>query len=788
MKLLTRTAIANGLAVACASMAAHAQDTALEEIVVTATKRSISARELPYNISAVSGTTAEQFRITDIANLGKIAPGVNVVDAGVRTGFRSSAINIRGLASDPSGYIWSPAKNDPTVSLYVNDTPLFANLQLMDIDRVEVLRGPQGTLYGSGSMGGNVRYVLMKPDTEALSGRIKADASLTESAGDPNGSVSGVLNVPLSPNLAVRLNGSYTEEKGFMDYTHLYARNTNGKIDPTAPPLLADPSDQVNSPAVFTSKDDADNSDALYLRAAALYRNDKVSALLTLVHQELSADTTPMYQGINDEDDTHSAALHLIPFDSETDMAALEMDFDLGFATLTSASSFSRIESEGLHAETEVYTRFSFYPAYYGSSPRPLVMDWSVRDQDSYTQELRLVSSGDNRVDWLAGAYWSRTEGETTVRQFYPGYDDYANACFAAGGALGGVPCGYGTLFGIYPDNGGVPIVKDLAYLSDFQDEFQELAGFGEITFHVTDTWEITAGGRVFDQEYDIAEQGGLMFVPDGVVSEEQSAKFSDSLFKLNTAWSFLENHRLYATWSEGFRRGGINALGPLATPQTGSFKPDQITNIELGLKGLFADRIEYTVAVFDIDWSDIQIRSSCSSLALLCTVTGGDATVKGLEAEVTAAVTESLRLIGGYTYTDATLDQAKGSLVGLAEDGARLPGSAKHAGNLAAVYTSELDGGLSLELTASLSYAGKRKTDVQSLEMETLPTYTVIDASASVSGKHWSVGLFARNLSNERSRISQLATFDGSGGWGPEAPAIARRPRTIGLTASYNF
>jgi outer membrane receptor protein involved in Fe transport len=191
---------------------------------------------------------------------------------------------------------------------------------------------------------------------------------------------------------------------------------------------------------------------------------------------------------------------------------------------------------------------------------------------------------------------------------------------------------------------------------------------------------------------------------------------------------------------------------------------------------------------VYYIDWSDIQIRSSCSSLALLCTVTGGDATVKGLEAEVTAAVTDSLRLIGGYTYTDATLDEAKGGLLGLAEDGARLPGSAKHAGNLAAVYTSELDGGLSLELTASLSYAGKRKTDVQSLEMETLPTYTVIDASASVSGEHWSVGLFARNVSNERSRISQLATFDGSGGWGPEAPAIARRPRTIGLTASYQF
>ncbi|MFM7273812.1 MAG: TonB-dependent receptor domain-containing protein, partial [Gammaproteobacteria bacterium] len=209
---------------------------------------------------------------------------------------------------------------------------------------------------------------------------------------------------------------------------------------------------------------------------------------------------------------------------------------------------------------------------------------------------------------------------------------------------------------------------------------------------------------------------------------------------------------------------------------------------MEIGVKGLIAGRFEYTVALYDIDWSDIQIRSSCSSLALLCTVTGGDASVKGLEAELTAALTDSLRLIGGYTYTDATLEEAKGGLTGLAEDGARLPGSARHSGNVAVVSTTPLDGGLSLELTASLSYAGKRKTDVQSLEMETLPTYTVIDVSASVSSEHWSLGLFAKNLSDERSRISQLATFEGSGGWGAEAPAIARRPRTIGLSASYSF
>ena len=799
------SSLLKALVITCSGIAlsvhAHGQDDAsiesdaadrkvLDAVTVTSTKRAVSARDLPYNVSAVTGETVERLGIADVADLSKIAPGVNVVDAGVRTGFRSSGINIRGLAIDNTGFIWSPAKNDPTIGMYVNDTPLFANLQLMDIERIEVLRGPQGTLYGSGAMGGNVRYVLQKPNADGIEGQFKGGLSSTEDAGDLNYELSGVVNFPVTDRLSVRLNAKYAEEAGFMDYTNLYVLTGSPGIDPTREPVLADPTDIVNSPPLFTSQEDADNSDALFFRAAARYEGDNFDILLSYLRQEVSADTSPMYQAQNDDDDTFSEAIQLIPFDGETDLLSLEMEFDVGFATLTSATSYTDSLNRGLHEETPVYTRFSFYPAYYGSSPRPLINDLSVRDQTNFSQEVRLTSNGGGAFDWLAGIFYTEMEGETTVRQFFPGYDEYANACFVETGTFGGVPCGYGTLLGIYEENGGVPIVQDLAYLSDFQDEFTEIALFGEATYHFTDTWQVTGGARVFEQTYDVAEQGGLLFVPGFVSSATASEDYSDSLFKLNTSWEYMPEHQVYATWSQGFRRGGRNALGALATPDTEGFDPDEIENFEVGVKGLIDGRFEYTLSAFTIDWTDIQLRASCTNLALICNVNGGDATTEGIEAEIAALITDNLQINAGLSLTDASLDDPQGFLVGRAQPGARLPGSPEQSGNVSAFYERELSNGLVLGATGSITYAGDRVTDAIATDAEVLSSYTLVDGSISLSNGSWTATLFVNNLTNERARISQLPSRDeaGNNNWGPEAPAIARRPRTIGVSVGYNF
>ena len=780
-----RSLLSAAVALACSghTAVAGAQEPILEEITVTATKRSESARDIPYNISAVTGDAIEAFGITDIGDLGNLVPGIAIVDVGARTGFRGSGVTIRGLATTNASVLYSPAKNDPTVGMYVGDTPLYANLQLMDVERVEVLRGPQGTLYGGGSMGGNVRYVLNQPSTDGFEGRVTAGLGKTSSASDMNSEIELVLNAPLSDNFAVRLNASSRIEKGFMDFPGVIQRDSSSTFDAQALPILEDPSDILGSGFATTSVEDADDSEALYIRGAARYQTDNLTITLNLVHQELESDASPVFETLTPEGSTTSAQGLLTPLDSETDVASLEIEYDMGFATLTSSTAQTKTDSEAFFDLTGLYTSFSFYQAYYGSSPRPLIIDHSLVDREVFTQELRLTSTGDGAVDWMVGAFYSESESDSGTFNYYPGYDDYANACFPVFG-FASPECGFGTLFGVYPDNGGVPIVQDLAYLSTFEDEFEELAVFAEVTYHINDDWRVTGGVRWFDHDYGVDEVGGLMFVPGLVIATSESTSYSDSIFKINTSYSLAEDHQVYATWSEGFRRGGANALGPFATPDTATYAADTIENREIGFKGLFGGRFEYTFAFYDIEWNDVQNVTSCAALALTCYITAGDAESKGIETEITAQLTNDFRISAGYTYTDASFkDVSPAGVTTGVSPGDVLPGTPESSGNVTGTYSRELNNGWWLDINGSLTYSDDRLSSIGNNDV-LLPSYTLVDASVSLSNENWSAKLFVNNLTDEDARLTALADVT----WGPLAPSVARRPRTIGVRASYSF
>lgn len=787
MKKCNKSLLSAAIAMACGGHAAvaGAQAPVLEEITVTATKRSESARDIPYNISAVTGDVIESFGVTDIGDLGNLVPGIAVTDVGARTGFRGTGVTIRGLATTNASVLYSPAKNDPTVGMYVGDTPLYANLQLMDVERVEVLRGPQGTLYGGGSMGGNIRYVLTQPSTEGFEGRITAGVGKTASASDMNSEVELVLNAPLTDNFAVRLNASSRTEKGFMDFPNVILRDSNSTFDPAALPLLADPSDIVGSGFATTSVEDADDSEALYLRGAARYDSDNLTVTLNIVHQELESDASPVYETPASEGSTSSAQGLLTPLDSESDLISLEIEYDMGFATLTSSTAQTKSEGEAIFDLTGLYTNFSFYQAYYGSSPRPLIIDHSIIDREVFTQELRLTSTGGESVDWMIGAFYNQSESDSGTFNYFPGYDDYANACFPVSG-FGSPECGFGTLFGVYPDNGGVPIVQDLAYFSTFADDFDELAVFGEVTYHISDDWRITGGVRWFDHDYGVDEVGGLMFVPGLVASTSESTSYSDSIFKVNTSYSLADDHQVYATWSEGFRRGGANALGPFGTPETATYAADTIENREIGFKGVFGGRVEYTVSLYDIDWNDVQNVTSCSALALTCYITAGNAESKGIETEITAQLTNDFRISAGFTYTDASFKDVSPTVAASGvSPGEVLPGTPETSGNLMGTYSRELNNGWWLDINGSVTYSDDRLSGIGNNQQDViLPSYTLIDASVRLSNETWSATLFFDNLSDEDARITALSTVS----WGPLAPSVARRPRTVGLRATYSF
>jgi len=195
----------------------------LEEVVVTATRRAESVQDVPYNISAVSGDFLDKANVSSLGDLAKLVPGLNFNDRGSRSQMFSSGIIMRGMNTDRLGRINAPLATVSPVSTYIGDTPVFVNLDLMDLDRVEVLRGPQGTLYGSGSLGGTIRYIPNEPSLDGFSGEFQAGGSEFEDASDPNYKFKGILNIPITDSLALRLNGKYSDEAGFIDMPNLYS-------------------------------------------------------------------------------------------------------------------------------------------------------------------------------------------------------------------------------------------------------------------------------------------------------------------------------------------------------------------------------------------------------------------------------------------------------------------------------------------------------------------------------------------------------------------------------------
>jgi len=763
------------------ALAEEQSELTMEELVITATRRETSIQDIPINISALSGEALSEVGAVDIADLGKIIPGLSVTDAGARTGFISNGVVIRGLNGLDTSLQHSPVKTVSPVAIYLNETPVYTNIQFTDIERVEVLRGPQGTLYGSGSVGGTVRYIMAEPSTSGFASKASLGVSKTGGASDLNSSAEMMLNMPVSDSFALRFNVKNVKEAGFIDHNNIYALDSAGK------PVLEDPSDLVNSPAIRRNVEDADDSDSLFVRLSGLWQmSDAAELKLDYFHQENDMDATSNESLALGEGSRQSPKLILEPFSGETDMLSAELSFDLGFADVTSVTSAYKTENQGTFDLTGQYLGFSFYPDYYGASPRPLIVDNSVREEDAFIQEIRVVSNTDGAIDWMAGLFYMKQDGDTKTEQFFPGYNDYANACFGAGLPFGGEPCGFGTYFGDPSVVGTAAAVEDLAYLTNFQDEFEDKAIFGEVTWHVTDQLDLTAGIRAFDQEYTLAEQGGLAFA-NLLSNERGSFDTSDELYKFNASYRYSEDHQVYFTYSEGFRRGGANALGPLGSDDISSFVPDTLDNTELGVKGSFGGRVDYTASYFSADWNDIQTRASCTDLALICTVNAGDAEVSGFDFELNAQLTENLQARLGYTNLDTELVRGNDSGGVNFATGSELAGAPSDSGNITLIYNRLLTGNKELGGYINLSYTSDRAGNLPNLgveELVKLDGYTLVDGAVSLRYNKWLTKLFVNNILDDDTWVSQA---DASL-WQTGSYAGAQRPRTIGFSVTYEY
>jgi len=469
---------------------------------------------------------------------------------------------------------------------------------------------------------------------------------------------------------------------------------------------------------------------------------------------------------------------------------------------LTSNTSWAEHKNVAAGDVTSLYDNFSFYTSLYGANPRVLVVGHQEYDDKPWAQEIRLASKTGGPYDWVAGVFYKHEQTIIQEHDFYPGYLDYYNACvpvYGAGSGLTPSQCGIGeTAYtpGSPPSYiDGIPIIKDQAYIGDFETTYTDLAAFGEFTWHFAPAWSLTGGTRVFKQTVSQSQQTGLLFDgPAYVANETLSDTWRKALWKVNVAYQIDGTNLAYATWSQGFRRGAVNALPPneaavgyVTDPGLFKVAPDTADNYEIGVKGTLQNRYRYSAAVFDIQWHNVQQSAFLTPLALPGAINVGDAYSRGFETEWYGVFTEHLAAQLDYTYNQTKLTSLNPlALSGLSVPppavGSPLPGTPKSTAAAALEYghVQFADGDLRFAVNAHYQSA---QLPALSATIPTVAGYTMVGARIGYTRSHWLSTIYVDNLTNRLGINSYTDPIQ----WGKYYQALVSRPRTIGLTIGYS-
>lgn len=364
-------------AIASTLLSGHvtAQEGMLEEVIVTASRRSESLQDIPLNITALGSDLIERERLSDLSDIARRVPGMTLVDQGPRSG---NILTVRGLNADSLTQSENTAGNSGggNVGIYVGEIPVYIDLKLNDMERIEVLIGPQGTLYGSGTLGGAVRYIPNKPQADAMSFEVRGDAYGLSEADDLGYEGGGTINIPIiQDRLALRASIDYLDDPGFIDYNYLVREA--GVSNPQ--PDLSNP-DDVN--ANLTRKEDANTEQTWSGRLALRYSGDRLDSTLSYYYQKAEIGARQVnHQDSFNTGEYESAHRFLEPSDRKNELIALELVADLGFAELTSASGYSEYNEEGSRDQTDLLLQIS-EQFYLGYELFPSFASYTREDQD----------------------------------------------------------------------------------------------------------------------------------------------------------------------------------------------------------------------------------------------------------------------------------------------------------------------------------------------------------------------------------------------------------------------
>lgn len=746
------------------------------EIIVTAQKRSQLLMDVPQSISVVGGDRLDQQQATSFADYADLVPGLTLQ----QTNPGKSRIVLRGINTGGSS---------PTVSVYVDDVPygastgqsngavLAGDFDSLDIERIEVLKGPQGTLYGANSLGGLVKFVTTPPQLGIVEGKAKAGIEAVK-GGDLGWSASGVLNVPLGDKVAVRAAGFY--------------RNTPGFID-----------------TVGLAEDDANSVESYGGRVSVLFKpSDTLSLRLNAMAQNIRADSQQSY----DADPVTLKPVSTNPYTGEpvdgytrgaryreygnTDYRLYSgvLDWDLGFATLSSVTGYSRLKSNDLQDISDQLGGLgdSIYGSG-GAGPESAGIYYpNQADQKKFTQELRLASPASDTFEWLVGAYYTKEKGRI-FQQYLP---------FAI---PDGTPIDPTLTLPVGPDGGDVTFPDFL--MAKLDSEYREYAGFANATLHLGDRFDLTGGVRYSHNKQDTSQflQGSLLPLGGGTSPDLQTGSSDEDVFTWSVSPLFrLSDHAsLYARVAKGYRPGGPNVVPPGAGADfPRQFNADTLISYEAGVRAETADRsFAIDASVFYLDWKDIQVSVTYQVPGLgAFTGDGNGRKAKSQGAEVTATLrpVSGFDVIASIAYTDAKLtddlpgiDIGTGSLVPPGYDGDRLPYAPEWSATISADYQWTLSGGAEAFVGGNVHLMSDQATDFDPTyrmvlgRRQSIDGYATVGLRAGVDIDPFRVTVFAHNLTNSGGLVN-VGAYGARPGGAIDATPI--RPRTFGATVEWGF
>ena len=775
---------------------------AIETMIVTATRRAENIQDVPIVIYALSGDQIRDRGVGGAADLIQQLTQVSSADKGPG----QASIYMRGLAVEPVTISLVGTQGSmPNVALYLDEQPLTApgrnvDLYPADLERIEVLGGPQGTLFGSSSQAGTIRYVSNKPQLDTFDAGFNAGYAMTERGSD-SGSIDAFVNLPIGETLALR--------------ALVYSVNNGGYIDNVFGSFSVDPS--VNPDSAIrggaNSYQTADNSnfvkknfnDASYrgLRAGLKFEpNDDWRFLLSHSRQEIDADGVFDYDpAVGDLEvsrfspDSLKDSFELTSWTAEGRLAALEV--------LYTGAHFSRDIEQ--HQDYIGYNNIGFFTTYYTCTYTPAFLPGDCLnpvkhiihkgDHTRDTHEVRVTTDVKNRLRAIGGVFFDDYKIVNLDEFYYASLEDL-------GFFQGQLP---------YPgarNSDPNPRNKNIGPFDDVTRTSQELAVFAEVTYDLTDSLSLSVGGRYYDLELDFYGGVGLSFGdgpfgPTGGTSDvgygrdfdsscghtDKKEKFDGFLPKVTLSYRLGENVLFFATYSEGYRPAGFNRVGGCANrnpafPIVGvTYETDDVVNYEIGWKAqLLDDRLVFNGNVFRIDWKDMQVsRYDPANIGDLVFIqNAADAEIIGADLDVTWILNSNLTLIAAATLLDTELKEAFGTVFELVPEGSSLPLSPDAQVSLRARYEFSI-GDYDYFIQPSLSYASDTISHLLLEESVDQSGYTLVNLSMGLYYEQWRAELYVNNLTDKRAELWRNLQDD--------IPRITtNRPRTVGLRFSWSY